>query len=116
MSRSNASLALKTERQAQLFAALGDPTRLSLVTKLVDRRPHSIAALTEGTKISRQAVTKHLAVLEDVGLVSKVKDGRESLYELDPEPLASMQEYLEVIARQWDHALLRLKSFVEEKS
>lgn len=85
-----------------------------MVTKLIDRKPHSISMLTSGTKITRQAVTKHLMVLEGVGLVSKIKDGRESLYELDPKPLESLQEYLEVISKQWDHALNSLKAFVEE--
>ncbi len=97
-----------------MFAALGDPKRLALVTKLIDRKAHSISDLTAGTKITRQAVTKHLTVLEGVGLVSKVKDGRECLYELDPKPLKSVQEYLEVISAQWDDALQRLKAFVEK--
>lgn len=113
MSRGS-SAAVKMEQQAQVFAALGDPTRLSLVAKLMDRRSHSIATLTEGTKITRQAITKHLTVLEEVGLVSKIKEGRESLYELDPKPLHSMQEYLAVIAAQWDDALRNLKNFVED--
>lgn len=108
------SAAYKLEHQAEIFAALGDPTRLSLVTKLIDGRPHSISTLTEGTKVTRQAITKHLTVLEDVGLVSKIKEGRESLYELDPKPLESLQEYLAVIASQWDQALQSLKAFVEE--
>jgi DNA-binding transcriptional ArsR family regulator len=112
--RRSSSAAVKIENQAHIFAALGDPTRLSLVTKLIDRKPHSISTLTAGTKITRQAITKHLAVLEDVGLVSKIKEGRESLYELDPKPLESLQEYLEVIASQWDQALHSLKAFVEE--
>jgi DNA-binding transcriptional ArsR family regulator len=101
------------EERAHVFAALGDPTRLTLVSKLMDRQPHSISTLTEGTKITRQAVTKHLTVLEGVGLVSKTRGGRESLYELDPKPLRSLQEYLEVIAAQWDEALQNLKAFVE---
>ena len=113
MSRRNSSAAVKIEHQAHIFAALGDPTRLSLVGKLIDRKPHSISTLSEGTKITRQAVTKHLRVLEDVGLVTKNKDGRESLYELDPKPLESLQEYLDVIASQWDQALNSLKNFVE---
>lgn len=112
--RRNSSAALKIERQAPIFAALGDPTRLSLVAKLIDRKPHSISTLTAGSKITRQAITKHLAVLESVGLVSKIKDGRESLYELDPKPLESLQEYLEIIAVQWDKALHSLKAFVED--
>lgn len=113
MARSNQSAALKTEQQAHIFAALGDPTRLSLVAKLNDRRPHSISTLAAGSKITRQAITKHLSVLEDVGLVSKIKEGRESLYALDPKPLESLQQYLDVIAARWDDALQNLKSFVE---
>ena len=114
MSRSNRSAALRIEQQAQVFAALGDPTRMSLVTKLIDGKPQSISTLTAGSKITRQAVTKHLSVLENVGLVSKIKDGRESLYELDPKPLLSLQEYLQVISSQWDEALNDLKRFVED--
>lgn len=102
------------EQQAQVFAALGDPTRMSLVAKLIDGKPQSISTLTAGSKITRQAVTKHLSVLENVGLVSKIKDGRESLYELDPKPLLSLQEYLQVISSQWDNALNDLKRFVED--
>lgn len=110
---SKRSSALKVE-QANVFAALGDPNRLTLVAKLIDRKPHSISTLTVGTKITRQAITKHLTVLENVGLVTKIKDGRESLYELDPKPLESIQEYLEIISAQWDQALHSLKAFVED--
>lgn len=113
MSRSS-SLAFKSEKQAPIFAALGDPTRLSLVAKLIDGKPHSISTLTEGTKISRQAITKHLSVLQNVGLVTSTREGRESLYELDPQPLHSLKEYLDIIASQWDHTLQGLKAFVEE--
>lgn len=111
--RRSSSAAINTERQANIFAALGEPTRLALVTKLVNGRPHSIASLTAGTKITRQAITKHLSVLEDVGLVSKVKEGRESLYVLESKPLESIQEYLDIISAQWDKALQDLKRFVE---
>jgi DNA-binding transcriptional ArsR family regulator len=112
LSRSN-SAALKVERQATIFAALGDPTRLSLVTKLIDGKPHSISTLATDTHISRQAITKHLRVLENVGLVTNLKAGRESLYELDTKPLKSIQEYLDIIANEWDRSLNSLKAFVE---
>jgi DNA-binding transcriptional ArsR family regulator len=105
---------LQAKQQANVFAALGDPTRLLLITKLIDGKPRSILALTGGTKITRQAITKHLSVLEDVGLVSKIKEGRESLYELDAKPLEPLREYLDVIADQWDKALHDLKAFVEK--
>jgi DNA-binding transcriptional ArsR family regulator len=100
--------------QANIFAALGDPTRLSLVAKLIDGKPHSISTLTVGTKVTRQAITKHLTVLQNVGLVTSSKEGRESLYELDPKPLESLEEYLKIISTQWDKALQNLKSLVEE--
>lgn len=105
--------AQRVESSAKIFAALGDPTRLSLVHKLNDTNYHSISNLTEGTKITRQAVTRHLTVLEDIGLVTKVKEGREVLYVLDPAPLKSMSEYLEIIAAQWDEKLNDLKNFLE---
>lgn len=113
MSRKSNSVAVKIERHALIFAALGDPMRLTLVSKLIDHEPHSIANLTVGTELTRQAITKHLTVLENVGLVSKVKEGRESLYALDPKPLESIQDYLNVIAKEWDQKLNRLKMFVE---
>ncbi len=96
-----------------MFAALGDPTRLSLVAKLNTGKSRSISELTEGTRVTRQAVTKHLRVLEDVGVVHSVKLGRESLYELDAKPIAEMQKYLGVIATQWEDTLGSLKAFVE---
>jgi DNA-binding transcriptional ArsR family regulator len=114
LKKQNSLTKLKLKKQADIFAALGDPTRLSLVIKLIDGKSQSILTLTAGSKISRQAVTKHLTVLENVGLVSKIKDGRESLYELDPEPLESLREYLEIIASEWDKSLQSLKKFVEE--
>jgi DNA-binding transcriptional ArsR family regulator len=110
----SAALSKGAKQQAHIFAALGDVTRLALVAKLNDGIPHSISTLSAGCKMSRQAVTKHLTVLEDVGLVSKVKEGRESLYALDPKPLHSIQEYLEIISRQWDHTLSNFAKFVEE--
>jgi len=106
--------ALKLEQHAPVFAALGDPIRLSLVSKLLGGKPHSISELTEGTRVTRQAITKHLRVLENVGVVHSVKQGRESLYELDAKPIESLREYLAVIATQWDEALASLKAFVED--
>ena len=100
-------------RYAPLFAALGDPTRLALVDELADGEPRSIAALTEGTRLTRQAVTKHLRVLEEVRLVHSTRAGRESLYRLDPAPMRDVREYAELVSAHWDRALGRLKAFVE---
>jgi DNA-binding transcriptional ArsR family regulator len=98
---------------ALVFAALGDETRLLLVGKLSRGRPCSISELTEGSRLTRQAITKHLRVLEGAGIVHNVRVGRESLFEFDPEPVRGMREYLDDIAKQWDQALSRLKAFVE---
>lgn len=99
---------------AVLFAALGDETRLLLVTKLARGRPHSISQLTEGSKLTRQAITKHLRVLEGAGIVHSVRTGRESLFEFDPEPVEELKAYLERVSAEWDEALGRLKAYVEE--
>jgi DNA-binding transcriptional ArsR family regulator len=99
--------------RAAVFAALGDETRLSLLAKLSRGQRHSIAELTEGTKLTRQAVTKHLRVLERVRVVHRSHEGRESLFHFDPQPLIEMKDYLEHVSQQWDGALARLKAFVE---
>ena len=85
-----------------------------LVRKLCGGQPRSISQLTKGSKLTRQAITKHLRVLEGAGIVHGVKRGRERLFELDPEPIEEIKEYLELVSEQWDQALSRLKAFVEE--
>jgi DNA-binding transcriptional ArsR family regulator len=93
---------------------LADDTRLSLLTALSRRPRLSIARLTAGSRVTRQAITKHLRVLRDAGLVRHVRQGREQLFELRPGALDEARRALDSIARQWEDALLRLKSFVEE--
>lgn len=100
--------------QALAFAALGDETRLALVCRLARGEPQSIAHLTRGSRLTRQAITKHLRVLERAGLVRCTRAGRESRFALDPRPFRNMEEYLGFVSRQWDQALTRLKAFVEE--
>ena len=100
-------------KTAAVFAALGDETRLVLVAKLSRGQQYSIAELTEGTKLTRQAVTKHLRVLERVRMVHGKRAGRQNLFEFDPKPVDEMKEYLESVSKQWDGALARLKTFVE---
>ncbi len=97
-----------------VFAALGDATRLELVFRLSDGRPRSIAELTNGLSQTRQGVTKHLRVLERAGLVCSSRVGRENHFAYVPEPIEEVRSYLDRVCRQWDDALQRLKSFVEE--
>ena len=99
---------------APLFAALGDPTRLSLVVKLSAGGERSIATLATGSGLSRQAVTKHLHVLAAAGLVRTARVGRESRFSLRAERLTDAGRYLDRIATEWDDALSRLKAHIEE--
>jgi DNA-binding transcriptional ArsR family regulator len=99
---------------APIFAALADETRLAIVAKLSEGQHRSIAQLTEGTRLTRQAVTKHLRVLERAKIVHSVRAGRENLFEFDPTPIRQVKEYADVVSEQWDQALARLKAFVEE--
>lgn len=112
MARS-AAAALRTS--AAVFAALGDETRLGLLAKLTGGKPQSIARLTAGTRLTRQAVTKHLRVLEGAGVVRSARVGRESRFVLDPKPIDEVRTYLDGVSRQWDNALARLKALVEEQ-
>lgn len=98
---------------ASVFAALGDPTRLKLVAVLCAGGAFSIAQLTANTDISRQGVTKHLRVLADAGVVRDVKQGRERLWQLEPGQIEEARRTLEIIGKEWEVALAKLKSFVE---
>jgi DNA-binding transcriptional ArsR family regulator len=105
--------AAKLDRAAPVFAALGDRTRLHIVARLSGGGNLSIARLTSGTSVSRQAVTKHLETLARAGLVRSCRHGRERLWELETARLARAARYLEEISRQWDDALERLRRMIE---
>jgi DNA-binding transcriptional ArsR family regulator len=97
-----------------LFAALGDEIRLRLVARLCDDGPMSITRLTAGTKVTRQAITKHLHVMEEAGLVRCARHGRERVWQLEQARLNDARRYLDIIAKQWDEALGKLQKFVED--
>lgn len=113
MSRPNETSSDPAEA-APLFAALGDETRLALLDRLGTGGPQSITRLTAGTAMTRQAITKHLNVLADAGLVHDARRGREHVWALDADRLDEARRSLDQIARRWDEALDRLKMFVEE--
>src|SRR3954468_2408213 len=101
------------KNSASVFAALGDETRLSLVARLSLGEPLSITCLSSGTKVTRQAITKHLHVLAEAGVVRGFRNGREQLWELERRRLDEAKRSLDIISRQWDGALARLKALVE---
>lgn len=103
----------KPDRAAPLFAALGDETRLGLVARLSAGGPVSVTQLTAGSGVTRQAVSKHLRVLAGAGLVRGTRRGRESLWRLEPRRLDDARRSLDLISRQWDQALDRLRTLVE---
>jgi DNA-binding transcriptional ArsR family regulator len=103
----------KRNGPAPVFAALGEPTRLALVALLSERGPRSISELTSGRAITRQAVTKHLHVLQRAGLVRCIPRGRERIWELEARRLEDARRYLAEISTHWDAALDVLKKFVE---
>jgi DNA-binding transcriptional ArsR family regulator len=115
MSRSQGGAALRVTDAVPVFAALGDATRLRLLRRLSVDGPLSITHLSEGTGVTRQAITRHLYALGDAGLVRNARRGRERVWELDTKRLEVAKRCLDQIAAQWDAAADRLKAFVEDQ-
>ena len=109
----NARARAELPGSAAVFAALGDETRLGLVSRLCNEGPLSIARLSAGFDITRLAITKHLRVMEEAGLVRSAHQGRESIWQLEQERIAEVRRYPQTISAQWDDALGRLRKFVE---
>lgn len=105
----------RTGTPATVFAALGDETRLRLISRLSDAGPLSIASLADGFDISRQAISKHLRVIHAAGLAHSARRGRETVWQLEPDGLAKARRYLTLISQDWDDKLRRLKSAVEDE-
>ena len=99
-----------------VFTALGDATRLGIVSRLSREGPLSISRLTDGTRLTRQAVTKHLRVLAAAGVVRDQRRGRERIWRIRTRKLREVRRYLETISGQWDDALDRLRLLVEEET
>jgi DNA-binding transcriptional ArsR family regulator len=115
MSRNRGAAALKLTEVVPVFAALGDARRLSLLGRLSVDGPLSITRLSEGTGVTRQAITRHLHALGDAGLVRHARRGREQVWELDLKRLEKAKQCLDHIAAEWDAAADRLKAFVERE-
>jgi DNA-binding transcriptional ArsR family regulator len=99
---------------ASLFDALGDPHRLRIVDTLCERGPRSTLQVASAVPLSRQAATKHLQVLQHAGVVRSDKRGRERIWTVEPQPLSAAGGYLSALSDRWDHALDRLRAFVED--
>lgn len=99
-----------------MFDALGDPNRLRIFTRLCDGGPSSTSQVMQVIPVSRQAVSKHLSMLEGVGLVRSRKHGRERIWTVQTQPLVQAGDYLSQLSKRWDHAVERLRAFVEDPS
>ena len=100
--------------KAPLFDALGDANRLRIITRLCDGGPCSTAQVTSVVPVSRQAATKHLLLLEAVGLVNSERHGRERIWRIEPAPFTDASNYLTALSMRWDEAIDRLRAFVEQ--
>ena len=116
MTRQRPQVSARLVSAAPVFAALGDATRLQIVARLCSEGPLSIAKLSHGRQVSRQAVTKHLRALERAGLAASRRAGRERVWSLKTKPIAQTRVYLDQIAADWDRALTRLKALVETEA
>ena len=105
---------MRNKTPARVFAALGDEMRLHLVARLNAGGAQSITCLTAGTKLTRQAITKHLRFMQRSGIVRCSHRGRETLWELEPRRIAQARQYLDTVSAQWDAALDRLRTLVED--
>ena len=116
MSSTRSAAETKLTKAAPVFAALGDGTRLRLISRLCADGPLSIARLSEEADVTRQAITKHLHALAAAGLVRHSRRGRERIWALEPRRLDKARRYLDRISAQWDAAIDRLKALVEEET
>ena len=96
-----------------VFHAVADPTRRRILTALRENGPLSVKALSDPLPMSRQAVTKHLDILEAAGLVGRSMQGRQRIHHLRAEPLKAMDDWLEPYAAAWDERLERLRIHVD---
>jgi DNA-binding transcriptional ArsR family regulator len=115
MSRATSLSVRRAAEAAPIFAALGDEMRLHLLSRLCSEGPLSIARLSEGAAITRQAISKHLAMLESSGLLEAKRQGRERLYQFTPTRLQAARRYLDQVSAQWDDAIDRLRAHVESE-
>jgi DNA-binding transcriptional ArsR family regulator len=114
MATTRSSAAMRLTPAAPLFAALGDETRLQIVARLCGDGPMPIARLAKGARVSRQAITKHLQVLENAGIARGSRVGREYIWGLRTQGLSEVQRHLNQISHQWDAAIERLRAMVED--
>jgi DNA-binding transcriptional ArsR family regulator len=112
---STSAAGVYAEPLSPVFNALGDPNRLRIVTRLCDGGPGSTSQVTQVMSVSRQAATKHLLLLEAVGLVSSERHGRERIWRIEPKPLSEASDYLTALSRRWDAAIDRLRAYVEDE-
>jgi DNA-binding transcriptional ArsR family regulator len=96
-----------------VFHAVADPTRRLILSSLRERGPLSVTVLSATLPMSRQAVTKHLDILEAAGLVGRTIRGRERMHHLQAEPLMAVEDWLAPYTAAWDERLARLRTHLD---
>ncbi len=109
------SAAARIDDSVRVFAALGDATRLAVVSRLCADGPLSIARLSEGSGVTRQAITKHLETLAEAGVVQGKREGRERIWQIETRRLEMARRALDQISAQWDAAIGRLEAYLAAK-
>src|SRR5688572_10019144 len=104
---------MRTEPDDHLWAAIADPSRRRVLDLLVQRGEATASSLADQVPFTRQAVSKHLVVLEDAGLIDRRKQGREVLFRVDADRLDQATRVLAEVARQWDRRLDTIKRLAE---
>jgi DNA-binding transcriptional ArsR family regulator len=99
------------KRALHALSTLGDPTRRAIFERLAEK-PLPVGQLSEGLPVSRSAVSQHLKILKEAGLVKDISEGTRRIYQLDPRGIGVMREWLE---RCWTDALQNFARFVEQK-
>jgi DNA-binding transcriptional ArsR family regulator len=98
-----------TDPTGRVFDALADPNRRYVVEALAERETATATELAAELPVTRQAVSKHLAALNEAGLVERRREGRETRYELTPAPLAAAMDWMAGVGAQWDARLAALR-------
>jgi ArsR family transcriptional regulator, cadmium/lead-responsive transcriptional repressor len=104
------------EDPAPVFTALSDPTRREVIRRLSASGPSTLGELAAELPVTRQAISKHLVVLEEAGLVATVDEGRRRRYRLTPQPLADAMDWMVDVGAGWDERLDALRTHVERSS
>jgi DNA-binding transcriptional ArsR family regulator len=101
---------------SDVFNAIAEPRRRQIIELLSKQRRLTVGAIVLALGLSQPAVSKHLGVLREVGIVSMAKEGKNRLYDLNPDQLRPLQEWIKMLEQHWDHQLDRIRQRAEQRA